>query len=163
VPTELLARFPPPACTVPTELDALFPPDPAIVVGAETETDAPPTVPPADGVAVVFPTCTVPIEPVALLSARAPGAVIAAAMNVAATNITLDLIALLLPFGSEPQGHQRRPARRDRLAPNHSNEGCPGSLRNGRKHRPVLGPHWSSPIDPRLPLEERNGEHETAD
>jgi hypothetical protein len=67
-PDELL---PPPTCTEPVELDALFPPEPDTETGAET--DAPPAdvLALAAGVTDVSPTWTVPVDPVALLSARA--------------------------------------------------------------------------------------------
>src|ERR671934_192636 len=95
-PTEPLAVLPPPAWTAPTEFEAVLFPDPETETGTETPALTPPTEAPADGAAVVFPTWTVPIDPVAPLSASAAGAAIAATRSAGAKTVRNRI--LLPPF-----------------------------------------------------------------
>ena len=143
LPAELLAVLPPPACTVPTEFEAVLFPDPTTDVGAEAAAVALPTVAPTVGLAAVLPTWTDPTEPVALLSASAAGAVIAAARSVASTSINL-VFMLPPPFLPARAAdvicphHPRRPRGCARPAQNPSFEGCQdGSPKTGEIPLPM--------------------------
>jgi hypothetical protein len=101
VPAELDAEFPPPAWTVPTEFEVVFPPDPPTEMGADASAWVAGAEALADGLAEVCPTCTVPIEFVAVFPGSAKAVRVAPSAAAHSTTATsMSLLNIVVSFST---------------------------------------------------------------